>query len=160
MKLVILAVGRMKAGPERELFDRYSGRTRKAGKSLHLDGPELVEISESRNRDLNTRKQEEAQQLLDAGGKSARIILLDERGQDLSSSAIAKLIADERDRGTGKLCFAIGGADGHGAALKDTAIATIRFGAMTWPHQIARIMLAEQLYRAATILEGHPYHRE
>ena len=160
MKLVILAVGRMKAGPERELFDRFAERTRKSGKPLHLDGPELFEISEGRSRDPKTRKQDEARQLLQSVDKSARIILLDERGRDLDSVGFAKLIAGERDEGTGRLCFALGGADGHGDTLKDAAVTSIRFGAMTWPHQIARIMLAEQLYRATTILGGHPYHRE
>ena len=160
MKLVILAVGRMKAGPERELFDRFAERTRKSGKSLHLDGPELLEITESRSRDPKARKEDEARQLLQVGGKSARIVLLDERGRDLDSTGFAKLIANERDEGTGRLCFALGGPDGHGDLLKDAATTAIRFGTMTWPHQIARIMLAEQLYRATTILDGHPYHRE
>jgi len=159
MKLAILAIGRMKSGPERELLDRFVDRTRKSGKPLKLDGPELVEFVESRAGQTAKRKDEEGQCLLDAAGKSGRVWVLDECGKDLTSAQFAKMIAYERDNGTARLCFALGGPDGHGARLKEAANATIRFGTMTWPHQIARILLAEQLYRATTILSGHPYHR-
>jgi len=150
----------MKSGPERELFERYSDRISKSGKALHLHGPELFEITESRAQETLKRKQEEAQNLLDAAGSSPRIILLDEFGKDIDSRGFSELILDEQQVGTGTLSFAIGGPDGHGDLVKQASIRKIRFGAMTWPHQIARILLAEQIYRAITILSGHPYHRD
>lgn len=160
MKLMILAVGRMKAGPEQALYAKYADRISKSGKALHLTGPDLVEITESRHDNSEKRKEEEADTLIAAGGKDARIIMLDEKGKDLSSREFAQLLKDEQENGTQKLAFAIGGPDGHGEALKAASVRKIRLGSMTWPHQIARIMLVEQLYRAITILSGHPYHRD
>ena len=160
MRLAILAVGRMKAGPERELYERYSDRISKSGKSLHFVGPELHEIAESRAQETQKRKSEEAAQLIQAAGEDTRIILLDERGKDLSSQGFADLLRDEQDMGTSRLAFAIGGPDGHGDELKNASVRKIRLGSMTWPHQIARILLVEQIYRGITILSGHPYHRE
>lgn len=160
MRLQILAVGRMKSGPEQELYDRYSNRISKSGKALHFMGPDLHEIVESRVQDTQKRKSEEAEQLLKAAGDGVSIILLDECGKDLTSQEFAQLLQTEQDTGTTKLAFAIGGPDGHGDELKNVAVRKIRLGAMTWPHQIARILLAEQIYRGITILSGHPYHRE
>jgi 23S rRNA (pseudouridine1915-N3)-methyltransferase len=145
MRLAILAVGRMKSGPERELYDRYADRISKSGKALHFMGPDLHEIVES---------------LVQLAGEGARIIVLDEKGKDLSSQEFSQLLKTEQDMGTTKLAFAIGGPDGHGDELKNVAVRKIRLGSMTWPHQIARILLAEQIYRGITILSGHPYHRE
>ena len=159
MRLQILAVGKMKAGPEQELYARYADRISKSGKALHLNGPDLIEISESRQNDAIARKTDEAGQLLQKAEADARIIMLDERGKDLTSVEFSNLIQSEQDAGTGTLCFAIGGPDGHGGEIAAKAIRRIRLGAMTWPHQIARILLAEQIYRAITILSGHPYHR-
>lgn len=160
MRLSILAVGRMKAGPEQELYDRYADRISKSGKALHFMGPDLHEIIESRAQDTQKRKSEEAEQLIKAAGEGARIIVLDEKGKDLSSQEFSQLLKTEQDMGTQKLAFAIGGADGHGDELKNISVRKIRLGAMTWPHQIARILLVEQIYRGITILAGHPYHRE
>ena len=160
MKLAIVAVGRMKAGPDRELYDRYAGRITKSGKSLHFSGPDLSEISESRKGTVDQRKSEEADSLLSLAGEGSRIIMLDENGKDISSQDFAALLRDEQEAGTQQLVFAIGGPDGHGEQIKGKAFRTIRLGSMTWPHQLARIMLVEQLYRAITILSGHPYHRE
>ena len=160
MRLSILAVGRMKSGPERELYDRYADRISKSGKALHFMGPELHEIVESRTQEPQKRKSEEASQLIQAAGEGARIILLDERGKDFSSQEFSQLLKSEQDMGTAKLAFAIGGPDGHGDELKNTSVRKIRLGSMTWPHQIARILLVEQIYRGITILSGHPYHRE
>lgn len=159
MKLQILAVGKMKAGPEQELFARYADRASKSGKGLHLNGPELVEIPESRQSDVSARKSDEATQLIGRMNEDTRLILLDERGKDLSSIEFSNLIRSEQDMGTSNLAFAIGGPDGHGDELASKAFRKIRFGAMTWPHQIARILLVEQIYRAITIMSGHPYHR-
>jgi 23S rRNA (pseudouridine1915-N3)-methyltransferase len=86
-------------------------------------------------------------------------VLLDERGAALTSQDFASMMAGHRDAGRKTLLFSIGGADGHHPSLADRASLVLSFGALTWPHQLARIMLAEQLYRAATILSGHPYHR-
>lgn len=160
MRLSILAVGRMKAGPEQELYNRYSDRISKSGKALHFMGLDLHEVVESRAQDTQKRKSEEAEQMIKAAGDGTRIIVLDERGKDFTSQEFSQLLKTEQDMGTQKLAFAIGGPDGHGDELKDIAIRKIRLGSMTWPHQIARILLAEQIYRGITILSGHPYHRE
>ncbi len=160
MRLAILAVGRMKSGPEQELYNRYAERILKSGKVLHFMGPDLHEIVESRAQDVQKRKSEEAEQLMKAAGEGTRIIVLDEKGKDLSSQEFSSLLKSEQDMGTQKLAFAIGGPDGYGDELKNAAVRKIRLGAMTWPHQIARILLAEQIYRGITILSGHPYHRE
>lgn len=160
MRLQILAVGKMKAGPEQDLYARYADRIAKAGRSLHLDGPDLVEISESRQQGVDERKNEEASQLVSRLDAGATLIMLDEHGKDFSSQQFSELMRGERDGGAGTLAFALGGPDGHGEAIRQAARRSIRFGSMTWPHQIARIMLVEQLYRGITILSGHPYHRE
>lgn len=160
MRLSILAVGRMKSGPERELYDRYASRISKSGKALHFMGLDLHEIVESRAQDTQKRKSEEAAQLIQLAGEGARIVVLDEKGKDFSSQEFSQLLQTEQDMGTQKLAFAIGGPDGHGDELKNISVRKIRLGAMTWPHQIARILLAEQIYRGITILSGHPYHRE
>lgn len=104
-------------------------------------------------------KAEEARLLLEAVGRDAVLVALDEHGADWSSAEFAKRIGAWRDEGVGELVFAIGGADGHGKAVIDRASATIALGRMTWPHRLARVMLVEQLYRAQQILAGHPYHR-
>jgi len=150
----------MKSGPEQELYDRYAERISKSGKALHFMGPDLHEIAESRAVELNKRRSEEAEQLIKISGEGSRIIVLDEKGKDFSSQQFSQFLKDEQDMGTAKLAFAIGGPDGHGGMIKDVAVRKIRLGAMTWPHQIARILLVEQIYRAITILSGHPYHRE
>lgn len=150
----------MKSGPERELYDRYADRISKSGKALHFMGPDLHEIVESRAQDTQKRKSEEASQLIQLADEGARIIVLDEKGKDFTSQEFSQLLITEQDMGTQKLAFAIGGPDGHGDELKNIAIRKIRLGAMTWPHQIARILLVEQIYRGITILSGHPYHRE
>lgn len=160
MRLEILAVGRLKAGPEQELYNRYADRIFKAGKQLHFNGPNIHEITESRLQDTSSRKEDEAEQLLAKVGSDASLIVLDERGKDISSVQFAEILKTEQGEGTSALAFAIGGPDGHGEAIKTRAVKSIRFGSVTWPHQLARVMLAEQIYRAITILSGHPYHRE
>ena len=159
MQIDIVAVGRLKAGPEQELYGRFAERFAKAGRGLHLRGPELIEISESRARDVTERKREEAEAILARLAQGTRIVALDENGRDYDSKSFSALIVKEQEAGTSNLAFAIGGPDGHGEALLQAASLKLRFGSWTWPHQIARVMLAEQLYRATTILSGHPYHR-
>jgi 23S rRNA (pseudouridine1915-N3)-methyltransferase len=160
MKLTIIAVGRMKSGPETDLFARYADRAAKAGRHLGISAVACRELAESRNPKTNARRDEEAATMLAALSPGAVGIALDEHGEDIDSPAFAALLRSNLDGGTGDLAFLIGGPDGHGEAVKAAARKTIRFGALTWPHQIVRVLLAEQLYRAVTILSGHPYHRE
>lgn len=159
MRLVVHAVGRLKSGPERELVTRYLDRFSKTAPALGLSFGAVHEIPESRNGNVEARRRDEAAKLETLLASGARLIALDETGKTLNSQKFAGLIAAERDAGTRQLVLAIGGPDGHDPASLDKATAVISFGRMTWPHQLARIMLAEQLYRAATILTGHPYHR-
>lgn len=158
MRIGVHAVGRMKAGPERELAARYFDRFAKAGPAIGLDWAGVTEIAESRAQSATLRKQEEGRALAAALQGSA-LILLDETGKSIGSEAFAARIGEMRDTGARSLLFAIGGADGHDPELRKSAALTLSFGTMTWPHQIVRVMLAEQLYRATTILSGHPYHR-
>jgi 23S rRNA (pseudouridine1915-N3)-methyltransferase len=158
MRLLICAVGRLKAGPERDLVARYAERLNATARSLALGPLDIVEIDESRARRAEDRKAEEADKLLMAAG-SSQVIALDENGASPGSEAFAAKIAGWRDGGAASLAFLIGGADGHGDAVRSRAAMTLSFGKMTWPHQIVRILLAEQLYRASTIIAGHPYHR-
>lgn len=159
MKLSVFAVGRMKAGPEKELADRYLERFAKAGPTLGLDFSGVAEVAESRAREAGERKRDEAGMLRNHLPAGAALFLLDERGKNLSSEKFAETLATLRDDGRKALVVAIGGPDGHDPGLRDEASLVLSFGAATWPHQMVRIMLAEQLYRAATILSGHPYHR-
>ncbi|GAA4122596.1 23S rRNA (pseudouridine(1915)-N(3))-methyltransferase RlmH [Aminobacter aganoensis] len=159
MKVAIHAVGRMKAGPEKDLADRYLDRFSKSGGPLGLDFSGVTEIAESRAQNVDERRREEADRLRAQMASGTALVLLDERGKNLSSQQFADKIAGLRDGGQRGLMIAIGGPDGHDEALRNEAQLLISFGAATWPHQMVRIMLGEQLYRAATILSGHPYHR-
>jgi 23S rRNA (pseudouridine1915-N3)-methyltransferase len=147
-----------RAGPERDLVERYLDRLAKAGPGIGLDFAGTSEVPESRARSREERCRDEAALLRTYAGEST-LILLDERGRNLSSQDLATLIGKLRDDGGKPAVFAIGGPDGHDQDMRRHAHATIAFGAQTWPHQFVRVMLAEQLYRAVTILSGHPYHR-
>lgn len=159
MKVGIYAVGRMKAGPEKELAARYLERFSKAGPALGLEFAGIHEISESRAQSVDERRRDEAERLLAALPTAAAIIALDERGKNIGSEALASRLADIRDGTSKAAALLIGGPDGLDASIRSRAELVLSFGALTWPHQLVRIMLAEQLYRAATILSGHPYHR-
>jgi 23S rRNA (pseudouridine1915-N3)-methyltransferase len=159
MKISVFAVGRMKAGPEKELADRYFERFSKSGPAIGLELSGPIEIPESRAQSAAERKREEADRLRQHLTAGAALILLDERGKSISSEDFANRIAVLRDGGRRAIVIAIGGPDGHDPSLRDTAEMVLSFGAQTWPHQMVRIMLGEQLYRATTILSGHPYHR-
>jgi 23S rRNA (pseudouridine1915-N3)-methyltransferase len=158
MRVGVHAVGRMKAGPERELADRYFGRFAKSGPAVGLEFAGVTEIAESRAGTAAGRVREEAV-ALGSQISEAALFLLDERGRNPSSEDLARRISDLRDGGRKRLMFAIGGPDGHDASSREAAEFVISFGAQTWPHQLVRVLLAEQLYRVATILSGHPYHR-
>jgi 23S rRNA (pseudouridine1915-N3)-methyltransferase len=159
MRLVIAAVGRLKGGPERELYQRYAERIAPIGRTVGLGPLDLIEIAESRAGGPRARADDEAQRLLRKCHDAEFRIVLDERGKQLSSVAFANTIRDARDRGVGSAAFLIGGPDGHGSAVRDAADLLLSISPMTLPHGLARILLAEQLYRAVTILSGHPYHR-
>ena len=158
MRLTLAAIGRTKSGPERELAERYLDRAAKAGASLGLTF-QLREIPESKATRPADRKRDEAAALIAAVPPGAVSIALDEHGDTMGSDAFAKKIGRWRDDGTSDIALFIGGADGLDPDLVKNARLVLAFGAMTWPHQLVRTMLAEQLYRAVTILSGHPYHR-
>ena len=160
MRLIVLAVGRMKSGPERELAGRYFDRLGKAGPAVGLTWEGVTEIAESRAGSPGRRRAEESARCLAlADARTTALIVLDEAGSSLTSGAFASRIARLRDDGVRRAVFAIGGPDGHAPELVARADLRLALGGMTWPHQIARILVAEQLYRATTILAGHPYHR-
>ena len=157
LRLSLVCVGRLKAGLERELAARYIERARMAGRGLGV-AVALRELDESRARRVGDRRAEEADIIRAAVGPGTRLVVLDERGEAIGSDAFAALIDGARANGT-ELALVIGGPDGLDPTLRETASKTIAFGAMTWPHQLVRIMASEQIYRAITILAGHPYHR-
>lgn len=148
----------MKASDERGLAERYFDRLTKLGPSVGLEFAGVIETPESKARNAAARKREEARKLAETVG-DGMLILLDERGKDLTSQEFGERLATFRDDGAKRLTIAIGGADGHDGTMRAKADLCLSFGAQTWPHQLVRVMLAEQLYRAATILAGHPYHR-
>jgi 23S rRNA (pseudouridine1915-N3)-methyltransferase len=159
MRLTIIAVGRLKQGPERQLAERYRERTAKAGKALGFRSLELLEIDESRHRDAERRILEESIAIANLVPASSALVLLDERGDAIGSKEFAATLGRWRDDGRADCTFVIGGPDGLASTLRDKALLRLAFGALTWPHQLVRIMLLEQIYRATTILAGHPYHR-
>ena len=158
MRITILAVGRIKDGAERELVNRYLDRARAVGRGQGFSGFEVIELSESRATRAADRKTAESRELL-ARAENSLLVVLDESGVSPTSEHFAALQEKWRDTGTKSLIFVIGGADGHDPSLLAKAELRMAFGAMTLPHQLARILLSEQLYRAMTVLAGHPYHR-
>jgi 23S rRNA (pseudouridine1915-N3)-methyltransferase len=159
LKIVLAAVGRLKAGPERELFSRYAERAVALAPRVGLSGFQVREFEESRARSAEERRAEEARALSEAAGRGALLCALDERGAAMSSQAWAAEIGRARDAGQPAYAVLIGGPDGLDGELRRMARSVVAFGAMTWPHQLARVMAAEQIYRCLTILSGHPYHR-
>lgn len=158
MRLAVIAVGRLKDGPERELCERYRERALALGRGLGLTGPDVIELAESRGRRSEERKRDEAE-AISAKLLPGLVIALDERGRSIGSEAFSQRLANARDAGTAGATLVIGGADGLSEELRARADLTIAFGALTMPHQIVRALVLEQLYRAMTIMAGHPYHR-
>ncbi len=158
MRVSIAAIGRMKNGPERELVARYLDRAGASGKPLALTGFDVAEINESRAGSAAARKAEEAKALRAALPEGVTV-MLDERGKAIDSESFAAQIGRWRDDGRPAIGFVIGGADGIDPDFVRSADLAVSFSPMVWPHQLVRIMLAEQLYRTTTILSGHPYHR-
>jgi 23S rRNA (pseudouridine1915-N3)-methyltransferase len=160
MKLLIAAVGRLKDGPERELLDRYMKRLSQTGRGLGLAPVDVLETPEGRADTAGLRQADEATRLLKLAAACDVRVALDETGRAMTSREFASLIAKHRDGGAQGIAFLIGGADGHGEAAIAKATLRLSLGPMTMPHGLARIVLAEQLYRVTTILAGHPYHRD
>jgi 23S rRNA (pseudouridine1915-N3)-methyltransferase len=157
--LAVLCVGRLKAGPERQLFDRYAERAAAIGPTVGISGPQFREFEESRARGAEGRRVAERKSLLEAAPAGAWICALDERGAAKASAAWTDEIARARDSGVNSYTVLIGGPDGLAPEILRAARSSVAFGPMTWPHQLVRVMAAEQLYRCLTILAGHPYHR-
>lgn len=156
MRLLVAAVGRLRGGPEAEIAADYLARIGPLGRNLGLGPAELREVEA---KSMGDREREGAL-LLAAAPAGARMILLDEAGEAWPSKLLAARLAHWRDQGVPAATFCIGGADGASQALKAAVHERLAFGPQTWPHRLVRVMLAEQLYRAVTILCGTPYHRE
>lgn len=155
MRVQICAVGRLRKGPERELYEDYLTRFDRTGRALALGPAKLIEVDDKKGSGMAG----EAVLLQRAVPSGALICTLDERGAVMSSPDFARQLGGWRDQGHQDVAFVIGGADGIDPALRAQADASLSFGKMVWPHMLVRVMLAEQLYRAASILAGGPYHR-
>ncbi len=153
MKLTLLAVGRMKACPERELVEDYLERLKASARALGFRDVAEIEVASGGGLDA------EGARLLAKCPQGARLIRLDEHGRAFTSKALARDLADWRDRGVAETVFLIGGAEGYSDAVKEAVPEALALGPQTWPHRLARVMIAEQLYRAVSILAGTPYHK-
>jgi 23S rRNA (pseudouridine1915-N3)-methyltransferase len=159
MRLIVIAVGRLKQGPERDLAAAYRKRAEAIGRGLGIREIEIVEIRESQAQDAERRRIEESIAIANVIPDRAVVAILDQRGNSLDSAALAGLLREWRAEDRPAVCFVIGSADGLAQTLTDSTKFKLAFGAATWPHQLVRVMLLEQIYRAGTILAGHPYHR-
>jgi len=159
MRLLFASVGKLKQGPERELCAHYLARAEASGRNLGLFPVDLIEMPESKAGSASLRRDAEGAALLAKATPPLRLIALDPMGSQLDSEVFASLLSKFRDTGAPGIAFLIGGADGLGQQVLKQAERTLSLGPMTLPHGLARIVLAEQLYRATTILAGHPYHR-
>ena len=156
MKVTICAVGRLRKSPELELIADYLERFSKAGRGMGLGPASVLEVEDKKNLGMEA----EAVLLERAIPAGSVLVTLDERGKLISSPEFAAQLARWRDGGRQDVAFVIGGADGIDPGLRDRADLAISLGRMVWPHMLVRVMLAEQIYRATTILAGSPYHRE
>jgi len=154
LRIRIIAVGPLRASPERSLVDDYISRARRLSRQAGIR--DLVESDVP----AGGGREAESARLLAKCGTRGRIVGLDESGEALASSVLASRVSAWRDQGVPELCFLIGGAQGHGAAVSGAACLKLAFGPQTWPHRLARVMLAEQVYRTSAILSGSPYHKE
>jgi 23S rRNA (pseudouridine1915-N3)-methyltransferase len=149
MNYIISTIGKAKNSDEDKITYKYLKRI----KNIELKQYEIKNIS------LKRKREEEALKLINATPKNGKLILLDEKGENLSSTDLAKIILNWRDNNITNVNFAIGGAFGNGEKIKKTADRVIAFGQLTWPHQMVKMMIAEQIYRIETIIQGHPYHK-
>lgn len=159
MRVTLAAIGRARDEPETALFENYWKRAETLGPRLGFTGFSALFIETSRRASAEARLSEEAERLTRKSPSNAHRIVCDGRGRSVTSDAFAASLAQLRDTGTSDVFFVIGGPDGLSPAFRDIAQQRISFGAQTWPHLLVRAMLAEQIYRALTILSGHPYHR-
>lgn len=159
MRLTVITAGRMKPGPEKLIAEDYLTRAQALGRKSGISRIGIAEFSESQASSATARMGEEAKLFMGAMPPKCFSIVLDERGKALSSEAFAQLLRRQIDGGTQDVAFLIGGPDGHAPDIREQAGALLSFGQMTWPHRLVRVMLFEQIYRALTIIQGHPYHR-
>lgn len=154
MRIRIVAAGRIRGGPEKELVDRYLGRFDKVGRTVGLGPSEIIEFDPA-----SKVRASPADRLFADGATKRFVCLLDERGHQYSSVEFARMLENRKSDGVRELAFLIGGPDGIASQHSNRANASISMGRMVFPHKLVRVMLAEQLYRAASILGGQPYHR-
>lgn len=159
MRILIAAVGKLKDAEERGMCERYAKRLSLTGKPVGFGPLDVIELNESRSDGVDARKADEAQRLLKAAASASLKIALDAEGRHFSSDAFARMLGRHADSGVKTCAFLIGGPDGHGQDVLTGADLKLSLGPLTLPHGLARVVLIEQLYRAATILAGHPYHR-
>jgi 23S rRNA (pseudouridine1915-N3)-methyltransferase len=159
MRIVVAAIGRMKQGPERELAERFRKRAVASGRSTGLRDIDIIEIKESRAGDAQRRMLEESIAIANVIPDKAVTVILDERGESMNSASFAGRLQGWRSEDRPAVIFIVGGSDGLATSLRENAHLRLAFGTATWPHQLVRIMLLEQIYRAVTIISGHPYHR-
>lgn len=159
MRLSIAAVGRLKDSGEAELIARYQKRIDQAGRASALGPLVVTELPEARQPDPTLRRSDEAARLISAVARADRRIVLDEGGRQHTSNEFADLLRKTRDDGAREMAFLIGGPDGHGPVVREGAHLILSLSRMTLPHGLARVLLTEQIYRALTIISGHPYHR-
>ncbi|MGH6872070.1 MAG: 23S rRNA (pseudouridine(1915)-N(3))-methyltransferase RlmH [Rhizomicrobium sp.] len=159
MRLLILAVGIARGTPEGAMTEDYTGRARAFGKRYGFTAVAVEEIAVSKLREARARMAAEGEKLAERIPQGAHVILLDARGKGMTSDAFAEMLGAMRDAGARDMVFVIGGPDGLALPASVKAGRSLAFGPQTWPHLMVRAMLSEQLYRALTILGGHPYHR-
>lgn len=155
----MIAAGRLKPGPEKSLAEDYLTRAAGLGRKCGIAKIAVTEFNESQASSPAARMTEEGRLFTGALPPKCFTVVLDERGKALASDAFAELLRRHLDGGTGDMAFLIGGPDGHAPEIREGAGLLMSFGPMTWPHRLVRVMLFEQLYRAVTIIAGHPYHR-
>jgi 23S rRNA (pseudouridine1915-N3)-methyltransferase len=160
MRLHMLAVGNARGTNEAPLVEDFIGRAQNMGRRMGFTAVTVTEVPVSKVRETKKRMDEEAERLAARVPEGAHIVLLDAKGKGMTSTDFAEMLGALRDAGTKDFVFIIGGPDGLGALSKIKSGRSLAFGPQTWPHLLVRAMLAEQIYRAMTILAGHPYHRE
>ena len=160
MLLTVAAIGRLKKGPEQDLVARYLDRSRKTGRPVGISRIDIAEFAESRAGNSESRKADEASQLLRRLPEKSHIVALDERGKTPTSREFAAMLRECLDGGKPSFALLIGGPDGLNDDVRGQSSAVISFGKLTMPHQLVRVLALEQIYRATTILSGHPYHRD
>ena len=159
MRIIIAAIGKSRTSPEHQLVEEYTMRANGLARQIGFSGVELIAGEAPKKLQGAARIDKESAILSAAVPQGADFIALDERGRNINTTEFTNLLARHRDDGRGALAFVIGGADGLSPQMKSKATQTLSFGAATWPHMLVRAMLCEQVYRAMTVLAGHPYHR-